>query len=275
MIKKCIFPVAGYGTRFLPVTKSVPKEMLPIGSRPLIEFSVEEAFNSSIRNLIFITSKKKQAINDYFFDDAEFEEIVQKSNKEDLLEKQKTFTHNCSFTYINQEEMLGLGHAIKLAKDNIGDEKFAVILPDDLCFNERKSVIEQLIEVSNFYPHKCIIAVEEVDDEATSSYGIISIKTKVNSSLFEVESIVEKPSQGSAPSNLAVIGRYILTPDIFQKISEVSFDKNGELQLTDALQMLAVENKVLALKFSGKRIDCGTVKGFIDANIEIRKSLTM
>jgi len=274
MIKKCIFPVAGYGTRFLPVTKSIPKEMLPIGSRPLIEFSVEEAFNSNIRNLIFITSKKKQAINDYFLDDAEFEKIVQKLNKKDLLEKQKTFTHNCSFTYIYQEEMLGLGHAIKLAKDNIGDEKFAVILPDDLCFIERASVIEQLIEVSKIYPNKCVIAVEEVEEEETSSYGIISIKTKINSSLFEVKSIVEKPSHGSAPSNLAVIGRYILTPDIFQKISEVSFDKNGELQLTDALQMLAAENKVLALKFSGKRIDCGKVKGFIDANIEIRKSLT-
>jgi UTP--glucose-1-phosphate uridylyltransferase len=265
MINKCLFPAAGYGTRFLPATKAVPKEMLPILNKPLLQYGVEEALSSGISNMAVITGRGKRAIEDHFDNSFELEQQLQGSSKEYLLKEIKKVIENSTFTYTRQKQMLGLGHAILTGEPLIGNEPFAVILADDLCYSEGDQVLFQLID--QYKKHKCsIIAIEEVENHLTSKYGIISGKLNNDSQcVYKVDEMIEKPEKHEAPSNMAIIGRYILTPDIFPILRNIKPDHNGEIQITDALNVLAKQGNVIAVKFRGKRFDCGNVKGFIEA----------
>ncbi len=260
MIKKALFPAAGYGTRFLPATKSVPKEMLPIVNKPLIHYGIKECMNAGIFEIGFVTGRNKRAIEDYLDFSPELEEKVKDSSKAKLLHETNEMIQKCTFTYVRQKEMLGLGHAVLTGEPLIGNNPFAVVLADDLCEGE---VLTQMVELYNKY--KCtIVAVEEVDKNEVNKYGIIDGK-EIEDGVIMVKNMVEKPDIDKAPSNLAVIGRYILTPDIFDLLRNTKPGKGGEIQLTDAIMAQAQEGMVLAYKFKGKRFDCGSVKGFIEA----------
>ncbi len=265
MINKCLFPAAGFGTRFLPATKSVPKEMLPIVSKPLLQYAVEEALLAGINNMAVVTGRGKYAIEDHFDNAFELESQLKGTSKEHFLTEIKNVIQNSTFTYARQKEMLGLGHAILTGEPLIGTETFAVILADDLCEIENGGVISQMIEIYNHY--KCsIIAIEEVPKEYSYKYGIIKGSLIDESkNVYQVSDLVEKPKAENAPSNLAIVGRYILTPDIFDILRKTSPDKSGEIQLTDALISQAKNGKVIAYKFKGNRFDCGDVKGYLDA----------
>ena len=273
MISKCLFPAAGYGTRFLPATKAVPKEMLPILTKPLLQYGVEEALSAGISNMAIVTGRGKRAIEDHFDNSFELESQLVGTPKEHYLKEIKEVIKKSTFTYVRQKQMLGLGHAILTGKSLIGKEPFAVILADDLCDSKEKSVMSQMLEIYN--QHKCsIVAIEEVPMSQTQKYGVISGNLLDNSThTFQVTDMVEKPKEKDAPSNLAIIGRYILTPDIFNILEDMKPDKNGEIQITDALKMQAKEGRVVAYKFKGKRFDCGTVKGFLQANNYFAKNL--
>jgi len=263
MIKKCLFPVAGYGTRFLPATKSMPKEMLPIVNKPLIEFSAEEAYSAGIRNLGFVTGRGKSAILDYFDFSYELETEIAGSEKEENLRDIRRLINECSFSYVRQNQMKGLGHAVLCGLPLIGDEPFAVILADDLCLGEGESVMSQMVRLYDQY--KCtIVAIEEVPEEDTDKYGIVGGEM-LDDSVMRVSTMVEKPKVGTAPSNLAVIGRYILTPDIFDILKNTLPGKNREIQITDAILEQAKQGDVIAYKFKGRRFDCGSIDGFIEA----------
>ena len=266
MIKKCLFPAAGYGTRFLPATKAVPKEMLPILTKPLLQFGVEEALSAGINNMAIVTGRGKRAIEDHFDNSFELESQLNGTAKEKHLKEIKAVIKKSTFTYVRQKEMLGLGHAILTGEPLIGNEAFAVLLADDLCDTIGDSVISQLVNIYNQY--KCsVIAIEEVSISQTKKYGIIAGESIKNSnSIFKVTEMIEKPNQKDAPSNLAIIGRYILTPDIFQILKQIKPDKYGEIQITDALKVQAKQGNVIAYKFEGKRFDCGSVEGFLEAN---------
>jgi len=264
MINKCLFPVAGYGTRFLPATKAIPKEMLPILTKPLIEYGVQEAFDAGCTTMAMVTSKYKKAIEDHFDTNTDINALIANSSKEQLLNDTNTLIKNCTFTYIRQKQMRGLGDAILTGKPLIGNEPFAVILPDDLCYNSEDGVLKQMINIYKKYPNHCIVAVEEVPKEQTNKYGIIE-SIEIDKQLSKVTNMVEKPSPKDAPTNLAIIGRYILTPDIFKAIKNTNPGVGGEIQITDALLKIAKEGRVLAYKFQGKRFDCGSVDGFIEA----------
>jgi len=266
MIKHCIFPVAGFGTRFLPVTKTVPKELLPIRDKPLIQYSVEEAYEAGVSDMIFIINEYKLAIRKYFEPFPYLESLIASSSKINKLDCIKNITKNCNLNFINKSEMLGLGHAISQGRDIVGNNPFSVILPDDLCCSDEKSILIQMQEIFKENKDKCIVAVEEVNIEDVEKYGIISFSSSSNN-VFQVHDMIEKPSPSDAPSNLAIIGRYILTPDIFKILEQTEPDKNGEIQITSALCELAKIGKVIAYKFKGKRIDCGSVEGYIKANI--------
>ncbi len=260
MIKKALFPAAGYGTRFLPATKSVPKEMLPIVNKPLIHYGIKECMNAGIFEIGFVTGRNKRAIEDYLDFSPELEEKVKDSSKAKLLHETNEMIQKCTFTYVRQKEMLGLGHAVLTGEPLIGNNPFAVVLADDLCEGE---VLTQMVELYNKY--KCtIVAVEEVDKNEVNKYGIIDGK-EIENGVIMVKNMVEKPDIDKAPSNLAVIGRYILTPDIFDLLRNTKPGKGGEIQLTDAIMAQAQEGMVLAYKFKGKRFDCGSVAGFIEA----------
>ena len=265
MINKCLFPAAGYGTRFLPATKAVPKEMLPILTKPLLQYGVEEAILGGINNMAIVTGRGKRAIEDHFDYSYELESQLIGSSKEQYLDAINKLIDNTTFTYVRQPKMLGLGNAIHTGMPLIGNEPFAVILADDLCDFENESVIRQMVKIYKKY--KCsIIAVEEVPKSQTSRYGIIDGDLIDNSNnLYKVNTMIEKPSAKEAPSNMAIIGRYILTPDIFNIIENTKPGVNNEVQLTDALQVQANEGKVIALKFKGKRFDCGSVQGYVAA----------
>ncbi len=265
MINKCLFPAAGYGTRFLPATKAVPKEMLPILTKPLLQYGVEEALSSGISNMAIVTGRGKRAIEDHFDNAYELEAQLSGTSKEESLREIKEIIQKSTFTYVRQKEMLGLGHAILTGKPLIGNEPFAVILADDLCDCPNKSVLSQMNELFNI--HKCsIIAIEEVPMNQTNKYGIVTGSPIQNSNnTFLVKDMVEKPDEKNAPSNLAIIGRYILTPEIFDILESLKPDKNGEIQITDALKIQARVSKVLAYKFDGKRFDCGSVEGHVEA----------
>jgi len=265
MINKCLFPAAGYGTRFLPATKAVPKEMLPILTKPLLQYGVEEAILGGINNMAIVTGRGKRAIEDHFDYSYELESQLIGSSKEQYLDAINKLIDNTTFTYVRQPKMLGLGNAIYTGMPLIGNEPFAVILADDLCDFENESVISQMVKIYKKY--KCsIIAVEEVLKSQTSRYGIIDGDLIDNSNnLYKVNTMIEKPSAKEAPSNMAIIGRYILTPDIFNIIENTEPGVNNEVQLTDALQVQANEGKVIALKFKGKRFDCGSVQGYVAA----------
>ena len=265
MIKKCLFPAAGYGTRFLPATKATPKEMLPILTKPLIQYGVEEAIEAGIDTMAIVTGRGKRAIEDHFDISYELEHQLKGSKKEELLKEIRDIINSCTFTYTRQKEMLGLGHAILTGKPLIGNEPFAVILADDLCYSEDKGVLKQMVEVYKKY-RCCVVAIEEVEKEETDKYGIVD-GTLVDdtNNIYRVSSMVEKPEPKDAPTNLAIIGRYILTPEIFDKIEQTKPGSGGEIQITDALNQLAKEGKVIAYKFKGKRFDCGSLKGFVEA----------
>jgi UTP--glucose-1-phosphate uridylyltransferase len=265
MIKKCLFPAAGYGTRFLPATKAVPKEMLPILTKPLMQYGVEEALSAGITNMAIVTGRGKRAIEDHFDNAYELESQLSGTSKESYLKDIKEIIKKSTFTYVRQKQMLGLGHAILTGEPLIGDEPFAVVLADDLCDCDENGVISQMIEVYNQY--QCsVIAIEEVPMNQTHKYGIIAGNLIDNSDdTYRVTDMVEKPKEQSAPSNMAIIGRYILTPDIFNILKNIEPDKNGEIQITDALLVQAKRSKVIAYKFKGRRFDCGGIEGYIQA----------
>jgi len=265
LINKCLFPAAGYGTRFLPATKAVPKEMLPILTKPLLQYGVEEALSAGINNMAIVTGRGKRSIEDHFDNSYELESQLMGTSKEHYLKEIKDVIKKSTFTYVRQQEMLGLGHAILTGESLIGNEPFAVILADDLCDCNDQGVISQMIKVYN--KHQCsIIAIEEVPENETDKYGIIAAhKIDGSDNTFLVTDMVEKPEIGKAPSNMAIIGRYILTPDIFDILRNVSPGKNHEIQITDALLAQAKKGKVIAYKFNGKRFDCGGIKGYLEA----------
>ncbi|MDC0980766.1 UTP--glucose-1-phosphate uridylyltransferase GalU [Candidatus Pseudothioglobus singularis] len=265
MIKKCLFPAAGYGTRFLPATKAVPKEMLPILTKPLMQYGVEEALSAGITNMAIVTGRGKRAIEDHFDNAYELESQLSGTSKESYLKDIKEIIKKSTFTYVRQKQMLGLGHAILTGEPLIGDEPFAVVLADDLCDCDEDGVISQMIEVYKQY--QCsVIAIEEVPMNQTHKYGIIAGNLVDNSDdAYRVTDMVEKPKGESAPSNMAIIGRYILTPDIFSILKSIKPDKNGEIQITDALLVQAKQSKVIAYKFKGRRFDCGSIEGYIQA----------
>ena len=273
MIKKCLFPVAGYGTRFLPATKAIPKEMLPILTKPLIQYGVEEAMSAGMTTMAMITSKHKQAIKNHFEPHADIEASIKGTAKASLLDEVNHASEQCDFTYIEQQQMLGLGHAIYTGKPLIGNDPFAVILPDDLCTSDGDSVLLQMTKLYEQHPDCCIVAIEEVPMTQVDKYGVIDGELLEGSNnAYRVNSMVEKPSPEDAPTNLAIIGRYILTPEIFDVLENTSPDKNGEIQITDALMTLSKKGKVIAYKFQGIRYDCGSVKGFVMATNAFAKS---
>ncbi len=265
MIKKCLFPAAGYGTRFLPATKATPKEMLPVLTKPLIQYGVEEAVEAGITTMAIVTGRGKRAIEDHFDISYELEHQIKGTTKEHLLAQIRSLISKCTFSYTRQTQMRGLGHAILTGETLIGDESFAVVLADDLCTNADDGVLSQMLEVYEKY--KCsIVAIEEVDIAHTNRYGVIAgTPIDGSSNLYRVSNMVEKPEPKDAPSNLAIIGRYILTPDIFDILRETKPGKGGEVQITDALLQQAKEGRVIAYKFNGKRFDCGSVEGFVEA----------
>lgn len=265
MIKKCLFPAAGYGTRFLPATKAVPKEMLPILNKPLLQYGVEEALSAGITNMAIVTGRGKRAIEDHFDNAYELESQLRNTSKEHYLKGIKEVIKKSTFTYVRQKQMLGLGHAILTGEPLIGDEPFAVILADDLCDYDENSLISQMIEVYNQY--QCsIVAIEEVPINQTNKYGIIAGNLVDNSNnTYQVTDMIEKPEEKDAPSNMAIIGRYILTPDIFNILKNINPNKNEEIQITDALLVQAKQGKVIAYKFDGRRFDCGRIKGYLEA----------
>lgn len=263
MITKCLFPVAGYGTRFLPATKSMPKEMLPIVNKPLVQYGVEEAESAGMTNMAFVTGRGKRAIPDHFDFSYELETEISGSGKEEFLKETRELIDKCTFSYTRQRFMRGLGHAILTAETLIGDQPFGVILADDLCLTDGESVMTQMVELYGEF--QCsIVAIQEVPMDEIHKYGVIKGE-KVRDDVYRVETMVEKPKAEDAPSNLAVIGRYILTPDIFDILRETPPGKNGEIQLTDAIMTQAQKGQVIAYKFKGKRFDCGHVDGFIEA----------
>ena len=262
-VKKCLFPAAGYGTRFLPATKSMPKEMLPIVTKPLIQYGVEEAMEAGIVDMAIVTGRGKRALEDHFDISYELEHQIAGSDKESLLEETRTIMKQCTFSYTRQVEMKGLGHAISVGGKLIGREPFAVILADDYCVTEGPGVLSQM--VSLYQRFGCsVVAIEEVPREETYRYGVISGEEE-EPGIIRISDMVEKPAPEDAPSNLAIIGRYVLTPEIFDILDDTAPGKNGEIQITDALLTQAQRGNVIGYKFQGTRFDCGSVGGFIDA----------
>jgi len=265
-INKCLFPAAGYGTRFLPATKATPKEMLPILTKPLIQHGVEEAVEAGITTMAIVTGRGKRAIEDHFDISYELENQIKGGSKEELLDEIRDLISKCTFSYTRQIEMKGLGHAILTGETLIGDEPFAVVLADDLCTNANSDgVLKQMIEV--FKKYQCsVVAIEEVPLEETNKYGIIDGDLVYGrDDIYRVHNMIEKPNPKDAPTNMAIIGRYILTPDIFDILRNTDAGKGGEIQITDALMEQAKNDRVVAFKFKGKRFDCGSIDGFVEA----------
>jgi UTP--glucose-1-phosphate uridylyltransferase len=263
MIKKCLFPAAGYGTRFLPATKAMPKEMLPVLTKPLIQYGVEEAVQAGMHTMAIVTGRGKRALEDHFDISYELEHQIKGSDKEHYLTEIRSLIDQCTFSYTRQNEMRGLGHAILTGETLIGNEPFAVILADDLCDGGGDGVLSQMVAL--YAKYKCsIVAIEEIDKNHTNRYGIIEGE-EIENGVYRISNMVEKPEPSVAPSNLAIIGRYILTPDIFRIIENTPPGKGGEIQITDALMTQAQKGMVLAYKFKGKRFDCGSVEGFVEA----------
>lgn len=267
-IRKCLFPAAGYGTRFLPATKAMPKEMLPIVSKPLIQYGVEEALEAGMDQIGFIVGRGKRAIADHFDNNYELEHQIKGTSKEKHLDDIRNVMDNCEFVFMRQREMLGLGHAILTGEPMIGNEPFAVVLADDLCAapvaeDDETRALGQLAALYDRY--QCsIIAIVEVPAEDTGKYGIISGE-EIAPGIYQVHDMVEKPNPEDAPTNLAIIGRYILTPEIFTYLRKTKPGENGEVQITNALKLLATDRQVLAVKFKDRRFDCSSADGFIEA----------
>lgn len=264
MIKKCLFPVAGYGTRFLPATKSMPKEMLPVVNKPLVQYGVEEALEAGLTDVGFVTGRSKRAIEDHFDVNYELEKEIEGSVKEQYLDSIREVMNKGKFSFTRQTEMRGLGDAILNGRRLMGDEPFGVILSDDLCLTGNDDgVLAQMVGL--YKQFRCsIVAIQEVPEDQISKFGVIAGE-RMKDGLYQVSDMIEKPSIDDAPSNLAIIGRYILTPDIFDVLENTPPGKNGEIQLTDALLTQAKNGCVMAYKFKGNRFDCGSVEGFVEA----------
>lgn len=264
MIKKCLFPAAGYGTRFLPATKAMPKEMLPVLNKPLIQYGVEEAANAGVHQIAFVTGRGKRAIEDHFDINYEMENEIRGTSKEKYLKDIREVINHCTFSYTRQIEINGLGQAILTGETLIGDEPFGVILADDLCISEnRQNLLAQMMEVFDKY-NCCVVALQEVSPEETGKYGIVAGEENVDGTLT-IQNLIEKPQPKDAPSNLAIIGRYILTPEIFDVLKLTSPGIGGELQITDALKVINEKDKVIGLVYNGRRFDCGSIDGFVQA----------
>lgn len=275
MIKKCLFPVAGYGTRFLPATKSMPKEILPIVNKPLVQYGVEEAIQAGLVDIGMVTGRGKRSIEDHFDVNYELEHQISGSDKEEYLTSIREVMSKAAFSFTRQVEMRGLGDAILNGKRLIGDEPFGVVLSDDLCLpaedGDGDGVMAQMVKL--FKQFRCsIVAIQEVPDHLIHKFGVIEGE-QIKEGLFQVTGMVEKPALEDAPSNLAIIGRYILTPDIFDIIEDTPPGKNGEVQITDALLTQAKNGCVLAYKFKGRRFDCGSVEGFVEATNHVYENI--
>ena len=267
-VRKAVFPAAGLGTRFLPVTKAQPKEMLPLVDKPIIQYGVEEAMASGCDQIIVVTGRGKAAIEDHFDVSYELEKMLEDRGKTDLLAVVRQISDMIHIAYVRQKEAMGLGHAVLMARELVGDEPFAVILADDIIDSE-VPCLQQMIDVYN--ETGCsVLATQVVEGAAISSYGVLDAKTVPghNGRLFEVQHLVEKPKQEEAPSNLAIIGRYILTPAIFEMLGSIEPGAGGELQLTDGLKHLLKKEKIYGYLFEGKRYDTGDKLGFLKATVE-------
>ena len=266
-VKKAVFPVAGLGTRFLPATKTVPKEMLPVVDKPLIQYAVDEAIEAGIDTLVFITNRYKHAVADYFDKAYELEQKLEKAGKSELLAMiRDVLPRHVRCVFVTQTEALGLGHAVLCAKPVIGNEPFAVLLPDDLIWSKGRGALGQMVDLAG-KENASVISVQQVPQEQTSSYGIVSAP-KFTGRFGAIEQIVEKPKPEIAPSNLAVVGRYVLSGAIFPILEKTRTGTGGEIQLTDAIAGLLKQEKVLAYQFEGRRFDCGTRIGLIEATIQ-------
>jgi len=267
-VRKAIIPSAGLGTRFLPATKSIPKEMLPLIDRPAIQYTVEEGIRAGIENFVLVTGKNKHAIEDHFDINSELNTILKHRGKSDLISSVSKIIEEANFTSVRQREPLGLGHAIWTARHAIGKEHLAVFLPDEIITG-KVPAISQLIKISQ--QEKCnVVAVQEVPLEDVSRYGIIAIKKQFSPNLFQVKSLVEKPTPTETPTNLAIIGRYVLSPNIFDALEETQASAGGEIQLTDGIQNLLTRGeKVFAYKIQGTRYDSGTLMGWLKANVAL------
>ncbi len=266
-VRKAVFPVAGFGTRFLPATKAQPKEMLPVVDKPLIQYAVEEAYAAGIRHMIFVTGRNKRAIEDHFDTAFELEAELEAKNKTALLAIARSILpDDMALSYVRQPRMLGLGHAVLCAEHLVGDEPFAVLLADDLMTGER-AVLAQMADVYN-RTGASVLAVQEVPQDQTGRYGIVVGET-VEDRLIKVSHMVEKPKPETAPSRMAVAGRYILTPGVFDQIRQQTSGAGGEIQLTDGIAGLMQSEAVYALQYQGKRYDCGSKEGFLEATVEL------
>jgi UTP--glucose-1-phosphate uridylyltransferase len=269
-VRKAVFPAAGLGTRFLPATKAMPKEMLPLVDKPLIQYAVEEAMHSGIQNIIIVTGRGKSSIEDHFDVSFELEQLLESKNKAELLAMVRSISDMIDVCYIRQKEALGLGHAVLRARDLVGNEPFAAVLSDDVISSE-VPCIRQLLDVYEYYGAS-VVALMEVPKESISSYGIVEAEPVMHSGvterLFRIRHMVEKPKPADAPSNLAIIGRYVLTPEIFASIESIEPGAGGELQLTDALKYMLRSRPIYGLKFEGTRYDAGDKQGFLQATVE-------
>lgn len=264
-VRKAAFPAAGLGTRFLPATKAQPKEMLPLVDKPLIQYGVEEAIASGIDNIIIITGRGKNAIEDHFDVSFELEKILEQRGETELLKIVKDISDMINLSYVRQKEALGIGHALLTAQELIGDQPFACFLGDDIIDSDIPCT-RQLLNVFYEKQHP-VVAIEEVDPNNVSSYGIIA-GNEVGDGLFEITDMIEKPSRDEAPTNLAIIGRYILTPDLFDMLKKVGKDTKGEIQLTNGLKLLLKQRPIFGYKFRGTRYDAGNKLGFLKATVE-------
>ena len=268
-VRKAVFPAAGWGTRFLPATKAQPKEMLPLVDKPVIQYAVEEAVEAGIEQVIIVTSSQKRAIEDHFDINVELEQLLEARGDIEMLRQIRAISDLAQISYVRQKEQLGLGHAVLMAKELVGHEPFAVILSDDVVVGERPC-IGQLIHAYQ-QTHCSVVAVMEVPSEDTGRYGMIAgdPADSEDPRLYKVSGLVEKPEPADAPSNLAIIGRYVLTPKIFDKLEQTPRGAGGEIQLTDAIEALMKEQDVYAYAFDGVRYDAGTTMGWLRASIEL------
>lgn len=264
-IRKAVFPAAGLGTRFLPATKAQPKEMLPLVDKPLIQYGVEEALASGIDNIIIVTGRGKNAIEDHFDVSFELEKILEERGNTELLSIVRGISDMINVSYVRQKEALGIGHALLTARELIGMEPFSCFLGDDIISAE-VPCMKQMLEVFEQKGHP-VVAIEEVDPSEVSSYGVIAGK-EIADGLFEISDLVEKPPVDEAPSHLAIIGRYVLTPDLFEVLEQVERDRKGEIQLTNGLKLLLQDRPIFGYKFKGTRYDAGNKLGFLKATVE-------
>jgi UTP--glucose-1-phosphate uridylyltransferase len=269
-VRKAVFPAAGLGTRFLPATKAQPKEMLPIVDKPLIQYGVEEAMHSGIQNIIIVTGRGKSSIEDHFDVSFELEHLLELKHKGDMLSMVRAISDMIDVSYVRQKEALGLGHAVLRSKELVGNEPFAVVLSDDIIASETPCV-RQLLDVYEYYGAS-VVALMEVPPEQLSAYGVVDAELVPDKAsqgrLYRIRNMVEKPKPSDAPSNLAIIGRYILTPEIFHCIESIEPGSGGEIQLTDALKYMLRSRPIYGLKFEGKRYDAGDKLGFLKATVE-------